>query len=463
VTITVTDVSPETIVGTSANETFVAGAGNDSFATNITTGGADSVNFGAGLDRVTIDATLPTNVLLRFTSAEVGNGNANDSNTLANQDGGLAVRVSDASNVEGPVTRTDDEGMVFIGGTGVTFNVTDLPSGVSRGNAFEVAILGTSGADTLTAVQAARPYYFNAGGGNDSVTGGTANDFLVGGGGDDVLAGLGGNNSYIGGAGIDTVSYAAAPGAIYVDLIGSQSLNGYGGTEVFVSGIENVIGSTSNDIIIGDNGNNVLTGGGGSDYLIGRDGNDTLISTLGVASALQGGVGNDVYVLNNVGDSPLEFAAEGNDTVQTTLGSFTLGANIENLVYTGAGSFTGGGNGLDNSLTGGTANDTLTGGAGADTFNAIASNGLDVITDFTSGSDRIVLDASYTQTATVDFVSGAGAQTATGTNSAFLYDTSTGILSYDADGTGAGAAVQLFNLGAGTTLVSSDVIFPIMG
>jgi VCBS repeat-containing protein len=464
--IAVTDVSPETIVGGMGSETFVAGAGADSYSTNISNGGADSVNLGAGLDRVSITSVIPGQVRLTFTSAEVGNGNANDSNTLANQDGGLAVRVQaeDGSDgLTGAVTRTDDEGMVYVAGAGVTFDVRDLPSGVSRGNAFEVAVLGTSGADTLMAVQAARPYYFNAGGGNDSVTGGTANDFLVGGGGDDVLAGGAGNNSYIGGMGIDTVSYAAAPGAVYADLLGSLTLNGYGGNDVFVSGIENVIGGSGNDIILGDNGNNVITGGGGNDYLAGRDGNDTLIGNAASASQLQGGIGDDIYIVANAGDSIIEFMGEGTDTVRTTLISFALGGAVENLVYTGAGVFTGNGNALDNSLTGGTGNDTLTGGAGADVFNAIAANGLDRITDFLSGTDRIVLDGSYTHTATVDFVSGAGAQTATGTNSTFLYDTTTGVLSYDADGTGSGAAVDLFNLGAGTVVVSSDVIFPVIG
>ncbi len=464
-TITLTDVSPETIVGTAAAETFVAGAGADSYTTNITTSLPDSVNLGDGLDRVTINATAPTEVRLSFTSAEVGNGQANDSNTLANQDGGLAVRVQaeDGSNgLTGSVTRTDDEGMVFIAGAGVTFDVTDLPSGVSRGNTFEVAVLGTSAADTLTAVQAARPYYFNGGSGNDTISGGTANDFLVGGAGDDTLAGGAGNNTYIGGAGIDTVDYSLAPGAIYVDLVSSLSLNGYGGNDTFISGIENVIGGNGNDIVLAASTGSLMNGGGGDDYLIGRGGNDTLIGGSG-SNGLQGGTGDDTYVVSSTGDSVIEFLGEGIDTVRTTLSTYTLNANVENLVYTGAGAFTGIGNGLANSITGGTGNDTLTGGAGADVFNAIANNGLDTITDFLSGTDKIKLDGSYAHTATFEFVSGAGPQTATSTNSAFLFDTTTGILSYDADGTGSGAAVQLFNLGAGTSLLEADLVFAVGG
>ncbi|CDZ65072.1 Hypothetical protein, partial CDS, partial [Neorhizobium galegae bv. orientalis] len=43
-------------------------------------------------------------------------------------------------------------------------------------------------------------------------------------------------------------------------------------------------------------------------------------------------------------------------------------ANIENLTSTGIGNFTGTGNGVANTITGGAGNDTLNGGAGADTL-----------------------------------------------------------------------------------------------
>jgi Ca2+-binding RTX toxin-like protein len=61
-----------------------------------------------------------------------------------------------------------------------------------------------------------------------------------------------------------------------------------------------------------------------------------------------------------------ERANEGNDTVNTTTASYTLGVNVENLVFKGTGNFSGNGNTLDNEIVGGTGNDTLIGGAGAD-------------------------------------------------------------------------------------------------
>ncbi len=64
----------------------------------------------------------------------------------------------------------------------------------------------------------------------------------------------------------------------------------------------------------------------------------------------------------------------------------------------------------------------------------------------------------YVHTATVDFVS-TGGPVASTTQSTFMYDVNTGIVSYDEDGTGIGAAVQIAQLNTGLTLSASDFIF----
>jgi Ca2+-binding RTX toxin-like protein len=89
-----------------------------------------------------------------------------------------------------------------------------------------------------------------------------------------------------------------------------------------------------------------------------------------------------------------ELAGQGTDTVNTSLSSFTLGANVENLTFdnvAGAGVYGYGndlantiiGNDNSNLLDGGAGADTLTGGGGVDNFvfNAGQANG-DVVTDF---------------------------------------------------------------------------------
>jgi Ca2+-binding RTX toxin-like protein len=182
-------------------------AGNDTALFNVSRDGNDSVDLGIGSDLVNVSASGPGQVRLTFTSAEVGNGNAKDAGTLANQDGGLAVRLqaeNGADVLTGPLSRFDDEGVTFVAGSaGLTFDVRDLVSGAARGDQFKVVTLGTSGADTLTAVQPAKAYYFNAGLGDDRVVGGLRNDFLVGGAGNDSLRGQDGNDTFIGGGGND--------------------------------------------------------------------------------------------------------------------------------------------------------------------------------------------------------------------------------------------------------------------
>ena len=80
------------------------------------------------------------------------------------------------------------------------------------------------------------------------------------------------------------------------------------------------------------------------------------------ADILQGGIGNDVYIVDDLGDAINEAPNEGTDTVQSSV-TYTLGANVENLTLTGTAALNGTGNALGNILTGNTAANTLNGGA----------------------------------------------------------------------------------------------------
>ena len=77
---------------------------------------------------------------------------------------------------------------------------------------------------------------------------------------------------------------------------------------------------------------------------------------------MQGGAGNDTYLVDNVGDVVTENASEGTDLVQSSV-SFTLGTNVDNLTLTGSGNINGTGNGDANVITGNSGNNTLDGGA----------------------------------------------------------------------------------------------------
>jgi trimeric autotransporter adhesin len=207
------------------------------------------------------------------------------------------------------------------------------------------------------------------------ITGGVGNDTLSDG-------GVGGADTLIGGAGNDTY-LVANTGDVITELAP-------GGTDtVRTTALSYTLGANVEDLTSVGAGNFTLTGNAQVNVITGGAGNDTLDggkNTTGV-DRLTGGAGNDTYIIRNAGDVITEAANGGTDTVQTTLNSYTLGNNLENLTFIGTGAFTGTGNGAANVITGGAGADTLTGGGGADTFILAKgdANG-DRITDFTTAA-----------------------------------------------------------------------------
>ena len=215
-----------------------------------------------------------------------------------------------------------------------------------------------------------------------------------------------------------------------------------------------------------------LTGGAGGDTLNGGGGNDTLNGRVG-ADTMAGGGGNDTYVVDNVGDVVSEAAASGTDTVKTTLSSYTLGANVENLTYTGSGNFTGTGNSLNNAITGGPGSDTLnggagndklTGGAGSDSFRfdtaLSATTNVDRIFDFSSVNDKILLShLVFTQAGPLGTLASAAFHTGSAAADAddrIVYNSASGALIYDANGNASGGATQFATLATGLALTHSN-------
>ena len=258
---------------------------------------------------------------------------------------------------------------------------------------------------------------------NDTLVGGIDNDTLVGGAGNDTLVGGEGNDVLNGGAGVDSMAGGTGNDAYFVDNAGDV-VNDAGGTDTVYASVSYALGAntavealranTATGVkLTGNTFSHTLVGNAGNDTLIGGDGNDTLNGGAG-ADTMAGGTGNDTYFADNAGDVMNENVGEGTDTVRTTLSSYTLGINLENLTFIGAGSFTGTGNTLSNVITGGAGNDTLTGGVGADVLrggaganmfvfktladSTVSAPGRDTITDFVSvAGDKIdlhLLDAN---------------------------------------------------------------------
>jgi Ca2+-binding RTX toxin-like protein len=378
---------------------------------------------------------------------------------------------------------------------------------------------GNGGANTITGNSANN--VLAGSDGSDTIFGGAGNDTLVGGAGFDQLSGGAGDDLYLIvsfaqnviealGEGVDTINsnvgYTLTANVENLALTGAAIASGTGNdlgnlmtgnaaanTLSGLGGNDTLNGGAGNDTLNGGVGNNSLNGGADNDVLTASFGNDTLDGGTG-ADAMSGGAGNDLYVVDDAGDVVTEGAGGGTDTVNARV-SHTLAINVENLNLTGAGVQDGTGNASANAivgnsfanalsglagndtlsaaagndtLSGGVGNDSLTGGAGNDMFvfdaTLNAATNLDLIADFTSGADKMGLgSAIFTGLSAGDlatsafFVAGTAAADA---NDRIIYNQVTGALFYDADGTGATAAIQFATLGATThpTIAFTDFL-----
>jgi hypothetical protein len=240
------------------------------------------------------------------------------------------------------------------------------------------------------------------------------------------------------------------------------------------------------DQVIGTNGGDTFTVSGTATrtmFWSGKNGNDTFNTGLGVDD-MAGGNNDDIYVVNNIGDIVRELVGttptSGNDTVMSFI-SFSLAnttrvfGNVENLTLMGSGNIdaTGNklanliqGNGGKNTIAGGGGTDILFGGGNHDTFlfnTALATAGMDTIMDFNVIQDMIHLDQTiFTKLAlgavlTGNFVAGVG-PVAADADDFLLYDTTTGILSYDSNGNLAGGITQIAQLTGLPNLTVADFL-----
>ena len=155
--------------------------------------------------------------------------------------------------------------------------------------------------------------------------------------------------------------------------------------------------------------------------------------------------------------------------------SYTLGANLENLTLTDTTAINLTGNALAQSITGNAGanridgkggNDTLTGGAGADVFvftSALGATNIDRIVGYTAAADQIEIEnAVFTGMIDNNVALAASAFTSNLTGLATLatqriiYETDTGFLWFDQDGTGGVAARHFATVTIGTALAASE-------
>ncbi|KFG69950.1 NosD domain-containing protein [Microvirga sp. BSC39] len=236
---------------------------------------------------------------------------------------------------------------------------------------------------------------------------------------DDTIRAQGGNDTVKGGSGNDKL---------------------YGGT-----GNDKVYGDGDDDRVYGDSGHDLVHGGSGNDWVNGGSGNDKVYGSFG-NDQVYGGSGHDRVE-----------GGSGNDWVYGNSGN--------DRVYGGSG---------DDVINGGSGNDRLYGNSGSDAFVFDSKLGsaatdrkvnFDTVVDFKVADDSFLLDNAIfkklgsgtmsdpTQLDKEFFTIGSKARER---DDYLIYNKKTGVLSYDADGSGSREAVEFAQLSKNLKLTYKD-------
>ncbi|WP_273703716.1 calcium-binding protein [Candidatus Accumulibacter vicinus] len=469
-------------------DTMRGGSGSDIYVVD-NLGDVVEDDYGNDTVEASVSYTLAGNVeslVLKGNAAISGTGNAlsntldGSQNTAANQLAGGAGNDRYILGEGDTVTESANEG---------TDTVVTASSFALGENIENLELLGSENVDATGNAL------------DNSLFGNSGANLLDGSGGNDILVGLGGDDTYIvdsaadqvfedADGGIDTVkssvSYALSGTVENLTLTGSGAIDGTGnmfdnvlrgnaganvlqgtwgndtyyvgtgdvvienvgqGTDTIVSEVAWALGSTVENLVLagsasidgtGNDQYNQLTGNAGNNRLDGQGGGDMMT----------GGLGDDIYVVDSIFDVVVESAAEGIDTVESSI-SLALASNVENLTLTGINAVQGTGNSLDNTLigslgvnyvleggagndhlstgsgsdylNGGTGADVMTGGAGDDSYD-VDNVGDVVVEQAGGGADVVYASISYTLgtdvetlhlrgTAAIDGIGNAGANT----------------------------------------------------
>ena len=383
------------LMGNSLATTLIGGNGNDTLDGD---GGNDTMDGGADTDTVICYGIRGTWVVTRPNATDV-------------------VLTSNAG--EGVLTTRNVENFQFDDVTQTLAEV--LANSISI---YDDSWVGTPGNDTVDGL--AGNDTLDGGDGNDSLIGGAGNDTLNGGLGNDTLDGGTGVDWMDGGDGNDiyfvrdtgdVVTEANANAAVGgTDQVNSALANYTLGANlengrILHTGAANLLGNELNNVLYAGAGNNILNGGAGSDtasyqyataavtlnlsvtgaQATGSSGSDTLANIKHLtgsnyadtltgnsvantlnggagADTLAGGLGDDTYYVDHAGDVITEALNAGTDlAISSYLGTYVLGANVENGRITATGAASLAGNGANNLLYAGAGNNSLDGSSGTDT------------------------------------------------------------------------------------------------
>ncbi len=409
----------DTITGNDSNNSLNGGAGADTMAgglgddTYVVDNAGDIVTeaAAAGTDTVasSITYTLGANLEnLTLTGSAAINGTGNSLDNILKGNAAINIlRGGDGNDTLDGEAGADNLAGGLGNDTYVVDNTGDVVTEAAAAgtDTVESSITYTLGVNlenlTLTGVDAIN------GVGNtlsNILKGNGANNRLDGGAGADNMAGGLGNDTYVvdntgdvvteaAAAGTDTVessiTYTLGANLEYLVLTGSAAIDGKG--------------NALSNYLQGNGANNVLDGDAGADYMV-------------------GGLGNDTYVVDNTGDQTIEALGAGTDTVQSSV-SYTLAANLENIILTGTAAINGSGNELNNIIQGNGASNILDGGAGADNMAGglgddtyVVDNNFDIVTEAANaGNDTVRSFISYILGANLENLSLIGSEAINGT------------------------------------------------
>ncbi|MEM7470504.1 MAG: calcium-binding protein [Pseudomonadota bacterium] len=394
----------DTLTGSSVENNFLAGAGDDSLSG---LGGDDTLDAGAGDDTLSggsgADSLLGgdnDDVLIGGTGADTLDGGTGFdivdysseasavfvSTSFGNGSGGWAAAGDILTSIErvigtdfGDSLRGNNGSDQYFGGDG-----DDTIVGGSEFNTHDRDILhGEGGNDYIASGNNLTPLNsswarngdeLDGGDGNDTLIGGAAQDTIIGGSGNDSITGGDENDLIDAGSGVDTInadlgadtidggadfdnlSYSLSDAGVSITLDGLTAGTGGFAEGDIVSNVERVFGSDGfADTIIGGGIGEILDGLGGADSLVGNGG----------ADELQGGDDNDTL--------------SGGDGIDTLFGE----ADNDSLL----------GGAEDDLLYGGDGNDTLQGGTGADILSG--GDGIDAV-EYTLSAGGVTVDLNLT-------------------------------------------------------------------
>ena len=434
------------LIAGSGIDTLIGGAGNqNTFDVNNTADVVIAVASGSNIIIPTVNYTLPTNgseMLLHSTDlVATGNSQAGGLlvayglDTLVAGSGAERLQSGTGHGANTLVAGTGNDAITAYAGDTLVFNAgfgnsessvapggstaltVDFGPGLSGSNLTATAVIDSTGqaalaisngttAATLDGALSNHSYQYNFNGaGNLSLAQFLAQvhvttSSVTGANGHAILEGTA-STAVTGGTGNDTI-YAAATG-------------------------DTITGGTGNQVLVAVGTNDSIVGGSSSDTLSGLGTNDTLVGGS-VADTLVGGTGASVaFIINNTGDVIQLQASPGSDTVDSSV-AYSLPANVNTLILTGAAALKGTANNGADTLISNTALDTLVGGSGNDLF--VVGNSSDVIQDTsTSATNTAQSSVSFSLATHVNtlILTGTAALTGTGNTAADTLTSNSGV------------------------------------